>query len=532
MKFLRILLVIALICAFFPGIAYSRLTEGSGVDENEINEARAEMMEAYEARREFGQQRYYSDDPPEQNKTEDAIDEYFDLWGNGLEFTHKKLTEYIESRRNFTKNTYNKGKDLADAYSEFRNNAKEKRNEILEDLYNRGKKGFQNTFAGIKRFGEWINSIEVDADLDVSITAGGDREVEDTAPSDGFVLDEGDEDLTSPPHNAHPDHYLPEEADQGSQPVPDHYLPEEADQGSQPVPDHYLPEEADQGSQPVPDHYLPEEADQGSQPVPDHYLPEEVVQDNGSVPDHYLPSVPGKVRVGGSVLRVRTTPWGEIVDHLADGADIKIIGEKDDWYLISHNGQQAYVHKNYVDTPEQDASMQEPVTDAPASESDPSDNIVTDPSLLSGNGTSQAALSWALNQTAGGNQNGYNRNNSLTSKNPACWNNWCLAFCATAYGRKIPELTAGSAIDSYYKFEQAGKIQHSSPPPAGAVLFQDKTGRNPWGHIFIATGETDSSGDPIIVTSGWPGYDGIHKITLSKMRQMYSAKYLGWALPN
>jgi hypothetical protein len=494
MKFLRILLVIALICAFFPGIAHSRLNEDTGVDEDEINEARAAMMEAYEARREFGRQRYYSEDPPDQNKGEELIDKYFDIWGNGLEFTHKKLTEFIESRRNFTKNAYNTAKDISDSYSEWRNNVKEKRNEMLQNLYNKGKQGFQNAFGAIKDFGEWLNSIEVD--VDISITAGGDRQVDETAPSDGFVLDEGEEDLTGT-RNDGPD----------SLPGNQHHGP-------------------------IPDHYLPEESDQDSPAIPDHYLPEEVIEDTASVPDHYLPSIPGTVRVGGSVLRVRTSPWGEIVDHLADGAEIKIIGEKDDWYLISHNGQQAYVHKNYVDTPEQEASMQEPVTDAPASESDPSDTFVTDPSLLSGNGTSKAALSWAINQIPGGDQNGYNSNNGLTSKDPACWNNWCLAFCATAYGRKVPELTAGSAIDSYYKFKQGGKIQHSSPPPAGAVLFQDKTSSNPWGHIFIATGETDSSGDPIIVTTGWPGYDGIHKITLSQMRQKYSAEYLGWALPN
>lgn len=58
----------------------------------------------------------------------------------------------------------------------------------------------------------------------------------------------------------------------------------------------------------------------------------------------------GTVKVGTS-LNIRTTPWGAIIGSLYDGNQVQIIGREGAWYKISHNGQTAYVHANYVDAP-------------------------------------------------------------------------------------------------------------------------------------------------------------------------------------
>ena len=112
------------------------------------------------------------------------------------------------------------------------------------------------------------------------------------------------------------------------------------------------------------------------------------------------------------------------------------------------------------------------------------------------NGAAQQALDWSRAQMDPATATGVNSNNGLTAQqDPKAWNNWCLAFVSTAYGRKVPELRAGSAIQSYRNFEAAGKIVNSRDIPAGAPVFFNTTANNQYGHIAIATGRTDANGD-------------------------------------
>lgn len=254
--------------------------------------------------------------------------------------------------------------------------------------------------------------------------------------------------------------------------------------------------------------------------------------------------IQGTVEVD-STLRIRDGPWGNIIGGFKNGAKVEIVGEEGDFYKIRYKGGFAFIHKNYVSTSDQRAS-QEPAY-PPSSKEDPPKTPATPktpkeelpPSSGAtgdtvgqkyGDGTAKGAVNWALDQMDGGTQNGYNDNNGMRTKDsPAAWNNWCLAFVSRAWGTKVPDLRAGSAILAYNQCKASGRIVNDRDPPAGAPLFQDATTSNSWGHIFIATGEKTSSGDPIIITTGWPGYNGIHRITLSEMESKYHAKYLGWA---
>ncbi len=141
----------------------------------------------------------------------------------------------------------------------------------------------------------------------------------------------------------------------------------------------------------------------------------------------------------------------------------------------------------------------------------------------------QRALYWSQQQMNPVTGTGVNSNNGLSvSTDPKAWNNWCLAFVSTAYGRQVPELRAASAIESYRKFEAAGKIHTDSPIPAGAPVFFAATSANGGaGHIAIATGRTTPDGDPIIRTSGWRGHDGITEMPLSELERI-TGRYLGW----
>ena len=72
-------------------------------------------------------------------------------------------------------------------------------------------------------------------------------------------------------------------------------------------------------------------------------------------------------------------------------------------------------------------------------------------------------------------------------------------------------------------------IHTDKNPPAGAIMFTGPTATNEYGHVFLASGEVDANGEPIVITSGWNGHDGITTMTLSRM--IGRNQYLGWALP-
>ncbi|MEW6708989.1 MAG: type II secretion system protein [Candidatus Riflebacteria bacterium] len=148
-----------------------------------------------------------------------------------------------------------------------------------------------------------------------------------------------------------------------------------------------------------------------------------------------------------------------------------------------------------------------------------------------GDGTIEGAVTWARDQLKGGQRKGLNVNNGMTSIDETAWNDWCLAFVNTAYGRKIANLQAGSAVESMYKFKADGKLRINKKPPAGAIMFTDKTPTNQYGHIFIATGKFDADGDPIVITTGSTGYNGVREISLTEMLKVIGGNnyYRGWA---
>ncbi len=74
--------------------------------------------------------------------------------------------------------------------------------------------------------------------------------------------------------------------------------------------------------------------------------------------------ITGTVNAGGSVLNVRTGPWGSIVGQLAHGSKVQIVGASGDWFKISYNGQTRYVHKNFVNAPGHKASTVAPAKSA------------------------------------------------------------------------------------------------------------------------------------------------------------------------
>lgn len=240
-------------------------------------------------------------------------------------------------------------------------------------------------------------------------------------------------------------------------------------------------------------------------------------------------TVTGKVSTNGIPLNVRSGPWGSVTGSLKDNASVKITGSKGDFYKISHNGKTRYVHKNYVSTPTKTASQKTPKKPSTAKKTSTTKSSTYKASVIgkpSGDGTLAGALTWAADQKASGQRRGYNSNTGQTSRNPKCWSGWCLAFISTAWGRKIPEMRAPSAVQSYYNFRRAGKIKTNRNPPAGAVMFTDKTSTNPYGHIFMATGKKSSSGEPIVISNTG---SGIKEFTLSQM--IGRNRYLGWAMP-
>ncbi len=269
--------------------------------------------------------------------------------------------------------------------------------------------------------------------------------------------------------------------------------------------------------------------------------------------------IDGVIQVGRSCLRLREYPWGPVLGTYTTNTKCKIIGEEGEFYKVNINGTIGYMHKNFVSTPKQPASEKDPDypgncrkggyiprTDSSSSNktansnnnssksnnSNSSSSVEVKSSVIgkaSGDGTAAGALTWAKDQMAGGSKKGYNRNNKKTSQDPKCWNYYCAAFVGTAWGHKVPQMVGGCAYDQYKNFKRDGMIHTDKNPPAGAIMFTGPTSSNKYGHVFLATGEVNSKGEPIIITSGWNGHDGITTMTLSKM--IGRNTYLGWALP-
>ncbi len=70
--------------------------------------------------------------------------------------------------------------------------------------------------------------------------------------------------------------------------------------------------------------------------------------------------VDGTVSCKGSTLRLRSWPWGDVVESFPDGTAIKVIGESGEFFLVEVGGKQGYMHRNYVSIPQKTASEEEP----------------------------------------------------------------------------------------------------------------------------------------------------------------------------
>lgn len=147
--------------------------------------------------------------------------------------------------------------------------------------------------------------------------------------------------------------------------------------------------------------------------------------------------------------------------------------------------------------------------------------------------SAQRALGWSADQLPGGARKGVNSNTGESlAQDKHAWDWWCLAFVATAYGRQVEELRASSAIASYKKFRSAGKlaVARENLPP-GAPVFFEATARNKYyGHVALFTGRYTESGEPIIRTTGWTSWPGIHEIALSDFEKKTGAAYAGFGI--
>jgi uncharacterized protein YgiM (DUF1202 family) len=53
-------------------------------------------------------------------------------------------------------------------------------------------------------------------------------------------------------------------------------------------------------------------------------------------------------RTGGVGLNFRTGAWGKIMNVLSEGKEFDILGKEGDWYKISVDGKEGFVHSDYV----------------------------------------------------------------------------------------------------------------------------------------------------------------------------------------
>lgn len=81
------------------------------------------------------------------------------------------------------------------------------------------------------------------------------------------------------------------------------------------------------------------------------YVHSSLVSIESGTPPVVSPTV--KIPAGGIVtaayrLNVRSSPWGEIIDGFGPGTRVEIVSCEGEWYIISHKGGRAFVHRDLV----------------------------------------------------------------------------------------------------------------------------------------------------------------------------------------
>lgn len=64
--------------------------------------------------------------------------------------------------------------------------------------------------------------------------------------------------------------------------------------------------------------------------------------------------------LGGSTLRLRSWPWGNVIAQYSGGTSVEVLGESGEFYLVNINGTQGYMHKNFVTCGDKKASGIDP----------------------------------------------------------------------------------------------------------------------------------------------------------------------------
>jgi hypothetical protein len=121
-----------------------------------------------------------------------------------------------------------------------------------------------------------------------------------------------------------------------------------------------------------------------------------------------------------------------------------------------------------------------------------------------------------------------NPNNGQTAKDGSQWDMWCLGFVNNMAERKDSALLSPSAKESLQKIKEQGRLRTDwdSMSPGSYVYW----GGGQYGHIAIYTGERNEKGEPIILTTGWNGFNGLRKVSLSELQGRLGAPE-GFATP-
>lgn len=83
------------------------------------------------------------------------------------------------------------------------------------------------------------------------------------------------------------------------------------------------------------------------------------IPDSGFIP--FDPPVEGLIDINSLWLRIRSSPWGEIVGRLYPQTTTTLIGEQEDWYVLIFKGKRCFIHQNHVSIPGRPASKIDPV---------------------------------------------------------------------------------------------------------------------------------------------------------------------------
>lgn len=204
------------------------------------------------------------------------------------------------------------------------------------------------------------------------------------------------------------------------------------------------------------------------------YVYAQYVKVNGDVPyaaseDTNNKKFTGRVHTpkGGS-MNVRSAPWGPIIGSLNNGDKVEVKKKDGDWYVITFNGKQAFVHNSLIEDASKPATPPPVAGTPPPAGNPPSSGGFVFPVGVSGNGFSDT---WGAPRSGGRTHKGTDIFNKANVPLVACRTGKMGKIAWNSLGGNSLHVIGNDGVDHYYAhLSRYADLRPGVPVNAGTVV--------------------------------------------------------------